>query len=317
MSWAFEPVACAENAEGWALEADQLSFVGVAASEAEARIELPYEETLRDLVAGDQIPSYRTTDASGGVPGDVAPADGEPYRILVGGEAQIFVVLEDNGGAAVMWPKTATVRLLADEGGVPEQASIDGSAAIVSPEAVGAGSVTLEVGETLFEAGTWEAVEASEAASIEIIVAIGEDGEAVGPVAARAVVRDEAGNPLFGAPVEWGVAKGGELSVEPMVDNEGRGDRSYVNLDGGRCLAPDEREGDHEAVLQARFGKLHDEVELQWHNLAPEDPDQEWSRPAECLEPVKACGCDSSGGLAPGWALVGALGWLVRRRGRR
>jgi uncharacterized protein (TIGR03382 family) len=81
-------------------------------------------------------------------------------------------------------------------------------------------------------------------------------------------------------------------------------------------VKPSERVGSHEAVLQARYGKLEHELLVEWETLAvaDEQSDDGWEPPAECIGPV-GCGCATGAPASGAWAVLLLIGLLARRQG--
>ncbi|MFY0535543.1 MYXO-CTERM sorting domain-containing protein [Nannocystis pusilla] len=131
------------------------------------------------------------------------------------------------------------------------------------------------------------------------------------PFAARAVARDDAGDPVVGLPVTWS-AEAGNMAYWPELTPP----ESIVLSDD--CIAPEDRDGPRELVLRARHGDVSASLEFAWAGTRELSPfnfvenDSSWKPPDTCLAPA-GCGC-RSGEPAGGAALLLGLLLLGRRR---
>ncbi len=313
VEWSLEPVACEAFEEDAAPVSDRVLFTVVGASDVSAHVDQWAErQALEGL---DLQPADVLTEAS-------LVAEGEPFRLLEDAELRLFVRLwDEERQQAVAWRETdGQVEVVATAGEVDlldEDALATGWVEL----RMGAGSkavVKLTVHGETWEAGTLVATPPDELASLDLVVGYLSDGEGEEeriPWAARAVVLDSSGNPVFGAPVEWST-EGTELALEPGLDADLHlpGDDYAWVLDS--CTPPSERLPDRAAVLSARYGTLEDSVEMSWTYTSDLDEDEaEWEPDENCAS-ASGCGCSSRGARRSGLTLLGlaAMALGVRRR---
>lgn len=300
--WAFDPVPCDANADGYAPVADGVDVVVVGPELVEARLD-PWVE---DLVHEDGV-----IPMGGGFPDDWTPAAGEPFQVVEGGHLRLPITLwHPDHEVAVAWTDArATVEIAATGGAVP---TVDRPAP---------GWVQLEAepgaaGELRFSVATasWTVAEVvgvpDDPGSVELVVAfVDEGGGKASPLGARAVVRDRDGALVFGTPVTW-VLLEGDLAIEPGGDLPGD---DYALLRDA-CLPPSERGGERTAVLEVRHGDLVSTVELAWTAPVGDGADDAFADDPFCHHGGGGCGCQTApAGAAWLGGLLGVLA-LVRRR---
>lgn len=134
--------------------------------------------------------------------------------------------------------------------------------AIVRIEASLPGGLVLESPELI-------AVPSSAAASLDLVVMVGDDGAT--PYQAYAEVRDGQDRVLHAAPIEWGVSEGA-LRVYPGDLGQSGRTGEFAEIGSG-CEPPSASDPiERHAVLRARLGGLEDTVALTWIE-PPEEPD--------------------------------------------
>lgn len=148
-------------------------------------------------------------------------------------------------------------------------------------------------------------------------VLVSEDGSSQ-PLGARAVVRDAAGDIVFGAPVTW---RSDVFALGSGVD-DGLPSSDYAAVTDN-CRDPSTLHGEQTAVLVATLDGIDLAASLVW--TPPAAAGDDWTRPAACADADAAaeatgCGC-ASGGAGPGGAVAGmasllALSTRRRREGR-
>lgn len=308
--WTFTAVPCAAEDLGFAPVDDRLVVEVVGADDVEGALVATLEEAAEDFVADGT--------GHGTFPEGWVPAPGEPWRLVAGGTVAVYPRLATvDGGLPVAWQgQGAVVAPEVLEGPVDVVRFENGTAYVQAAAGAEAGLV-LAVGGTEVDAGTVVGVDVSEAASMEVAVlyAVGEEGDA--PFAARAVVRDAEGNPLFGAPVAWSVD--GALAVAPG----GEGLPDYVSFSDA-CLPPSENYGPRTATLRATLGDLAAELDLAWTPRTEPGDDAGWELDPACVvaqvdplpeDDATACACGTA--TLPGATLPGLLAALALARRRR
>jgi MYXO-CTERM domain-containing protein len=191
---------------------------------------------------------------------------------------------------------------------------------VLDPDAVARVRATLPGGVVL-ESPELIAVAPSDAASLDLLVMLADDGV---PVAAYAEVRDGQDRVLHAAPIEWGVVEGAIAVFSGHLGNEARTDE-YAILSAD-CEPPSESEPiERHAVLRARLGALEDTVELTWIEppVEPDDNDLPFEPNPNCMfgddpgvdDGGCACSTDAeSRNGGPTWLALAALLFVRRRR---
>jgi hypothetical protein len=253
--------------------------------------------------------------AAGAFPDDWIVPDGEPFYVVEGGVLPLPVVFQrESDGMKVAWDTTAVeVAVVTIEGEAPDVAVPDPGWITVTPVAGGTSEVQVTDGTEQWVAGTLVGVPA-EVASIEVVVALIDEGEgATSPYAARAVLRDAGGRLLYGAPVSWEMT-GGELEFE--LDDTGVLGPDYVLLAEACTAPPTDAPETRTATLEARFGGVSASATFEWVaavSTAPFVPDPEC--PGEPTGDV-AEGCTCNQGGVPWLGIAMVVTTLARRRRR-
>jgi len=318
VEWRFEPTAC---------------DAGFAAGEQPLTDRVLFEVVALDGVSAhvDQWPERKAIDGldlepPGVLDETILVAEGEAFRLLEGAEVYLFLRLWDDAreqpAAWRMGDGEVAVDVTAGE---VEQLDVElepGWVGLVLGEGAEA-ELSLEIHGRRVVAGVVQAAAPDELASLELVVGyipLDEGTQHRTPWAARAVVLDGDGRPVFGTPVAWDVS-GEPLIVEAGPDSNTPfpgGDYAWVE---DVCTPPEDQIGDRSSTLMASYGELSDSLELTW-TLSAENMDIEadWSPDERCANTVDCggCACGTSGGHSGGLAwvlgmLAGALG-LRRRR---
>jgi len=224
-----------------------------------------------------------------------------PLAVVEGSQVQFAVRMYTRGDERVVGWSDGAVTLRRDEGRAP--VAYPGERLELVTFADATATAEFAAGGGTWPLGQVRGVAADTVKSLRIAAAAQVEGGA--PALARAVARDADGVEVFGLPVTWTV-RSGELALVVDPDLPGQ---DYVWL-GDVCLPPERRGGPRSAVIEARYGGISAELELTW--IGEEGvPEPDWERDSSCPE-GQGCGCRAS---EPGFAWVGLLGLLRRRRG--
>ena len=230
-------------------------------------------------------------------------------------------LLDGERGQTAAWREEAGEVLVAAESDGVERSregTLPGGWIALRLEANASADISLRVGEQTWPAGSVLGVAEDELASLDIAAAfVPEEHEASdvrSPWAARAILRDGEGHPVFGAPVTWGV-RHGELAVEPGPGENTLlpgPDYAWVT---DTCTKPSRMVGERHATLTADYGALSDALDLTWtltEDMVGED--EGWEPNPHCT----GCGCTSRGPQRSGALLLGLAGLLLgwRRHSR-
>ena len=308
--WHFDPVAdvaaCGADPGTYAPAPDSVSFEVVAATEV-TPVLLQWAERGAEasLVA-----------AAGSFPDDWRVPDGQPFQVVDGGLLRLPVAFQRDSDARIVAWDTAAVDLevVTTAGDEPAVTFPQPGWVALTPVAGGTSEVRVRDGTEEWVAGTIVGVE-PEVASIEVVVALTEDGDGItSPLAARAVLRDGSGTLVYGAPLTWTLADGDLLVETSDTDLPGP---DYVLLEDACVAPPTDAPETRTATLEASFGGLTGSATFDWVapvSTAPFAPD-----PACAIEPPGSAeqGCTCGGGGAPGWGLGMLLAALARRRPTR
>ncbi len=312
--WGLEPADCdAPFADGEEPVSDRVVFEVVALDGVSAHV--------------DQWPERKALDGldlepPGLLSEEILVAEDEAFRLLEGAEVYLFLRLwDDEREQPAAWRAgdgAVGVEVTAGEVQVLDDALDPGWVGLIlGPDAEA--TLVLEVQGERKVAGTVLAASPDELASLDLVAAFisSEEGtEQRTPWAARAIVLDGDGRPVFGTPVDWSVT-GVPLLLEPGPHSGTRfpgGDYAWVE---DACTPPADQLGERSAVLGASYGELSDSLDLHWTVTEDMvDLDGDWSADERC---GGGCGGCSSGGAARGglaWVL-GLLGVALglRRRG--
>ncbi|WP_224196736.1 MYXO-CTERM sorting domain-containing protein [Nannocystis pusilla] len=255
-------------------------------------------------------------------PADLIPGADEPLRLVPDVLVGFPINVIDAAGERVGWDLSQG-RVLEAKGGDPARtlAPIEDTDALW-PVRVGAGeqsTLTLEVAGAVLPVATVVATPVEQAASLEIVAAVGDE-----PFGARAIVRDGEGRVILGAPVEWSLVEG-ELALMP-VDDFTPPEYTIVADD---CVPPPTAAESRRAVLRARLGELSDELEIEWTAMPPEEVrDEPFSPNPACQRGTgpagddglgdRGCNCASTAGAGGGsGAWLAALALMLGARRRR
>lgn len=306
VTWAFDANPC----EAGAFVDDRVTLRGIAPADVQGGWELAMDDFVLDAVAAGASGDGEVFLIPEADPATLRAPAGEPLRIAEG-PAWVDVVLRDGEGNAVIRGVGGTI----EADGATVSSAEDGTGAAITPTGRGGGQLRLRTDQGVFPLGTWES--AAPVHDLQLVAAgYTSEGEA-GVLGARAVLRDAGGAQVFGGQVAWGVD--GPLAVSVGDD------RGLAVFDQESCIRPSLREGDFQATVQARYGKLEDAVTVTWtlppleasaEELAAADAD--WVAPETCLSPLPArgCGCQTGAG-GGGLAAALAAAAVVRGRGRR
>lgn len=313
VTWSLNAEDCdAPFTEGDAPVDDRVVFEVVALDDVSAHVDQwPERKALDGL---DLEPPGVLTDA-------ILVSEGEAFRLLEDAEVYLFLRAWDEGRQqpAAWYPDDGEVTVDSLVGDVQVlSAGLDpGWVGLkLGPDAVA--ELSLEIRGQRMVAGTVQAVSADELASLDVVAGFISHREGTDertPWAARAVVLDAEGRPVFGTPVSWSV-EGPPMVLEPGPHSSTRfpgGDYAWIE-DG--CTPPAKQLGERTATLSASYEELSDSLELTWTVTEDMvDLEADWSADDRCGGGCAGC---ASGGGAGGLAwvlglLAGALG-LRRRR---
>lgn len=310
-TWTFTPTDCPLIDLGAELVPDQVEFRFVDLEAVEGEFDQWLEEAATEMFEAGLLAQ---PDGSG-FDESLRNPDGDPFRV-VADEPFVFRIrlVEGDTGQPVAWTAQEGVVDVATTAG--EAVSVIeigiGSAELSLPEGSEA-EITLTVGGRAWSAGRVIAVAPSAVRELDLVAAVYADGQdgAGTPYAARAVLRDDEGRPVYGAPVSWKVT-GGELAMaESSLDLPGA---DYVEL-ADACIDPADT-SPRSMTLKASYRGHSDRVQLSWDPVDPEEtPDSEGWAPHESC--TGGCSCRADGPSATPAALAGVLGCLgalIRRR---
>jgi MYXO-CTERM domain-containing protein len=311
VAWGLEAAPCeAAFANGEEPVDDRVLFEVVALDDLSAHVDQWPE---REALDGLELEPPGLLDET------ILVAEGEAFRLLEGAEVFLYLRSWDEprqqpaawraGDGAVVVDPTGDVQVL-DEDLEPGWVGL-----ILGPGA--SAELSLEVQGRRLEAGRVQAASPDELASLELVAAFVSHDDAGGrlPWAARAVVLDDDGRPVFGVPVDWSI-QGPPMVLEPGPHSGTRfpgGDYAWVE---DNCTPPGRQIGERSATLGASYGELSDNLELSWTVTEDMvDLDADWSADERC---GGGCGgCASGGGGGGSTWLLGLLGLALGRRRRR
>lgn len=308
LAWTFAAQPCPLNALGWLPVDDAFSFESAAATDVRAVPDWWIEELLlQDTPALSVVVD----------PDDLAARwmreEGETLFLLDG--TTIPLELRSPEDEKVRWTR---------------EWSFEGTA---SQRESGSG-LEVTLGPHRFEVADVVAVERTRATSLEVLVvyaADSSDGEVRNgtPLGLRALLRDDAGEPVFGAPVQWRLRSGSPLAMTTMeAAFSGTEAPPGVLTTSGWVFVSDSCETLNElsrlwrrTTVEASFDGLVATRELAWSmpESAVGERDDEWQPPAACHQPEGACACSAVRTTrAHSWPGLGALFTLLAllRRGR-
>jgi len=312
VTWTFTPTDCALAELGVELLPDQVEFRFVDPEVVEGGVDQWLEVAATELYEAGLLAQ---PDGSG-FDESLRNPDGEPFRV-VAGEPFVFRVrlIEETSGEPVAWAsQDGSIEVNTTAG---DQVSVieigTGFAELAIPEGSEA-EIGLTVGERTWSAGRVVGVPPSTVDSLVVVGAVYAEGQegAGTPYAARAVLRDDQGRPVYGAPVTWKVI-GGELALsQGFLDLPGA---DYVEL-GDACIDPADT-SPRSMSLKASYRGMSDRVEFSWDPPEPEEaPNSEGWQPHESCS--GGCSCRAAGPSPTPAAAAAALGLVgiltVRRR---
>lgn len=323
--WTFAPKPC--TYPGIFLP-EQLTLHSSAAPEIRGRL-VSYLDTMgREYLAAE----------AGEFPADLEPpADAEVFKVAADEPVHVAIDLRA-GERRVAWI-TADAEVVVDtlRGVTPEVVLGERSTLLLRAPAGSEAALSLVVGDTVVPLGRVVGVPTQALAELSLVVGYGRDDGFFlpAPAAARAVVRDDQGDLVYGARARWEVLEG-SFPLDPLDFYDLDANHDYISLLANEdedtkawCFAlPDSGTRDYTGRLAARVGELSAEVELAWTLAAvpPEDLEDVFGdgfadkgKP-DCHGPgfpEEGCACRSGardGGLA---TLLGLLALGTARRRRR
>ncbi len=313
VTWSFSPTSCPVVDAGAQLVPDQVSFTFAARDDVEGSVEQWLEE---GATAWFEAGVLAQPDGSGFDESLRNPA-GEPFRVVAGEPFRFWVQLVD--------PDTAQPVAWQVSDGHVELATLQGDEATVLDVADGSvelslteGSETeirLVVGLRTWSAGRVVGVDPEDIDSLDLVAAVNAEGQegAGTPFAARAVLRDGEGRPVYGAPVTWKVT-GGQLAFDDGILDLPGGD--YVEL-ADSCIAPSDT-STRKMTLKASYRGMTDKEAFSWTPARSEESaDDEGWEPHESCTGGCSCRSDSSTATAPAAAAALGLAGLLAARRRR
>ncbi len=252
------------------------------------------------------------------VPTDTVPADGAPIHVAAGATMLLAPELRRTSDNVVVGWTASGAAGSADGSGVSASPSQNDDSDIQIVVAAGADAT---VSWTLASGASWpvaEVVADGGPYTLDRVYAgvlEDEDGYSA-PIGARAVVKNAAGDIVFGATITW---TSDVLDLAPGVAG-GMPSSDYVGTSDD-CRDPNTVSGEQHAWLTATMDDGQSStIDVVW---TPRPGDgTEWTPPAQCLDDTGTgtggpdCGCAStSGGPVGALALVAALVGARRRRG--
>jgi MYXO-CTERM domain-containing protein len=306
--------ACTVNGGSFTATDDTLALAAIDPADATAGV-----RWLEDVA---QDPSVHLVDP---VPDGLVPGTDEPIRVVSGGTLAITPEWRAADGTLVGW-SDAALGTSAEGSGMDAEiyrADVDSTGVIRVDVASGADAI---VHALLDGSGDWPVAHVVgddggpyTLDSVVVAVVVGDDGTSA-PLGARAVVRNAAGELVFGADVVW---SSDVLQTTSGVET-GLPSADYVTL-ADACRDPSSLEGEQHATLTATLDGQAVSADVVW-TPAPGDG-TEWVMPASCETgdsedtgdtKTPGCGC-ATGDLAGSTGAIGllAVAALVRRRGRR
>lgn len=224
------------------------------------------------------------------------PDPPSPLRVLAGAQVAFFVELVESATGDAVARDRGAVTWTTDAGRPPVTYPGDRVELVTFPGT--AATPSFELDDRTWPLGPVLGVDRSEAATLELAAATNDGG----PALARAIVRDAAGQPLYGAAVTWSVDKHA-LALGARNPNP-----DYVDL-ADACRPPEDRGGARKATVRARWRDLEAALTLRWTGT-PGDPDPSWQPDETC---DAGCGCRTAD---PTGALLAPPLLLLRRRRR-
>lgn len=332
VTWSFRARPCAATDAGYEPADDQLRLTVVDVEPVQAHLESPGDAfALRSLVDdnGDAL-----TD-------DAALSPGTTARIVADTEVHLAAVLvHPDHDQAVGWNPTewrVDAQTLAGEPAQVELMDLGLVALTLSagartsltlvPEAGAGVGRSIPLGEVI-------GVDPDELVTLQLVAAFAPPPDDSplphGPVAgARAVLRTEQGDAVYGAQVQWSVLAG---ALPVWRDEALPWGADYVALaerDGASCHEPPAGPQQYEATIGVEFGELSDQRLVVW-TVVPEDAglfgslgdlfDEPPAQSPNCQGPGFAsesgCSCATTTSTPP-WAWVLVVGLAAVRFRRR
>lgn len=267
--WSFTPRSCEAMAGGFSPFPDEVTFDVVPAESVKAWFRPDADLwALDNLVAG---------------PGESFPTDavrepGDAVKLLGGQTVRLPVVLESPYGD-VGWQTrhpeafgnatVASIDVEAVTGDAPEVLLTSDGALEIVIEPGARANLTLSTEAADFALGQIIGVSADDIESLQLVVGYAEGDDAPpSPAGARAILRDDDGDPVYGARIEWEVVEGrlgvarADLSPEGQPDPQAP-DCEYMAL-AGDCYQQPYRDALVRARLAARFEDLEDIADVEW-----------------------------------------------------
>lgn len=307
--WRFTAMPCPANDLGWVPTDDAITLTAVDPAGVTGHFAHVYEEWAGSYIAAGLL---RLEAPEGWL-----PAAGAPAYVFADRDVGVFPRLWTSAGDAVAFPHDDAVL-----SSTPPAVTFEVDSATVRIGAGDSSAVSLTVAGTTLSMGEVIGVDPGEAVAMDLAVAysVGEGGTDT-PSAARAVVWDGEGNPVFGAPVTWTFDRDMDLSIfgDAFAD--------YAML-GDACVPPSADYGPQTAMLTARYGELSASIPLAWTPRFEPGDDAEWETSPTCgttfggedeedtgtpAQEKGRCGCGT--GAAPG-LLPAVLAMAAARRRR-
>lgn len=298
--------ACTVNDAAFTAADDTLTVEVVGETEIDARLQW-LEEVAND-------PSLTLTTP---VPTDTVPADGAPIHVATGATMLLAPELRRASDDAIVgWTAVGASAQVAGDG-VQVSPAADDESDIQIVVAAGADAT---VTWTLASGATWPLADVvaddGPYTLDQVYAAVLEDTDGYSaPLGARAVIRNAAGDVVFGSDVTW---TSDLLHLAPGVENS-MPSSDYVGISDD-CRDPNTLSGEQHASLTATMPDgATSRIDIVW-TPAPGDGTA-WTAPPQCLDDTgngtgePDCGCASTtGGSIGALALVAVLASARRRR---
>jgi MYXO-CTERM domain-containing protein len=267
---------------------------------------------------------------TGAFPDDAQLHRGEVVHVLADHPVDLAVVLTHPAhDAPVAWNPAAALLDIRTSGGenAPYVWRPEGVLSLTLP-ANREVTVTVSWQGVSIPAGRVRAVEAESLTELEVVVGYlppeRDGGSHRVPIGARAILRLADGTPVYGAPVQWSVARG---SFALWRDEDEAWGPDYVALmdeHGQGCHAPATETRTYEGTVVAEFGDLMGTVRIAWEEpgggLSGLFEGREYEPSALCVGPgfeSSGCGCHSGEGSRASWMALLLLGLGFTCRSRR
>ncbi len=308
--WQFLATPCDRPESKPLLDPDdeEVHLRGVTADEVQGTILPFFDREGSVLVSADRSPGTIPT-----------PADDEPLKLVADAPVHLAINLHATDGRLVAWNHAAAEIVYTQTTGPTPMVVINPDASIDVTMAKGSAStLALAYAGHQIPLRRLEAVAVDDLQQIEVLVGFQMSEAGTYPTAARAIVRDSAGDLVYGAPVTWSVTAGSFPLTYLIADKNL--DYSRLTDEGGLGCFVYPRVGTREYTggIAASFAGLRDEVLFNFTAAADEKPgllSSSYISP-NCSGPGygRGCGCQTSARGPDALAALALLLFATRRR---